>query len=78
MSPYAADHNLLPHLQNIQLHAQVLPPLKKKKKKSSRPPVRDRETITTSNEKCTAHFADERVESFPGSAKCYWLKAPFT
>lgn len=35
MSPYAADHNLLPHLQNIQLHAQVLPPLKKRKEKKA-------------------------------------------
>lgn len=65
VSPYAADHNLLPHLQNIHRDGTQCSSVSPYRKTCPRPPVRDRETITTSNRKSAAHFPGSEGWVFP-------------
>lgn len=74
VSPYAADHNLLPHLQNIYRDGTARSRVSSYSKTRPRPPFQDTETITTSIVKVRHTSQDHRVVVFPWQ-KAHWLRA---
>lgn len=79
VSPYAADHNLLPHLQNIHRDGTPRCFLLQKTEKHAPDPLSKTQTQLQHQVENVQHTSqDQTVESFLGSEQRYWLRASFT
>lgn len=78
VSPYAADHNLLPHIQTIYGEGTLGSSDSSLRQTCPRPPVRGRKQLRHQIERVRRISQDQRVESFLGSEQRCWLSASFT
>ncbi|KAL7380785.1 hypothetical protein ABVT39_024019 [Epinephelus coioides] len=79
VSPYAADHNLLPHLQNIYRDGTPRSSVSSYRKKHVPDLLSETEKqLQHQIEKVRHTSQDQRAESFLGSEQRYWLRASFT